>query len=289
MSRNLLTKLTLTFIILLPYSLFSQGANPLSPQQASKPYYFGPVVGYNAVSHSAGGDGLQVIDLQDVQGCPNFSEGNANGYYVGVAFEYLLGGAKNSTSSIITKLLYSTMPAFLEQQGQTLPASLNVQGEGTTEPTFTTINFENEIDYSVLSFEALYKLNIGGTPIGIVAGLAFDFTLNATESGKMTLIDPENGRFIEADLANDPATQDWSYQDPKTLLLDPADGSDFRNGNAAGFRAGLKVGVQYEFSFPGFLIVPHMFWNQGLTSLNTDGEAWRVSAFQIGTDVRFAF
>lgn len=284
MSRKLLITLLVPIILLTPSLLFSQ-ADPLNPEAQSKPYYFGPVVGYNAVSHSAGGDGLQVIELDNVAGCPNFSEGSANGYYVGVAFEYLLGGAKNSTSSIITKLLYSTMPAYLEVQGQSLPASLNIQGDGNTEPTFTTINFENEIDYSVLSFEALYKLNIAGTPIGVVAGMAFDFTMAATESGKMTLVEPENGRFIE----NEDLPADWSYQDPKTLLLDPADGADFRNGNAAGFRAGLKVGIQYEFNFTGFLIVPHMFWNQGLTSLNTGGEAWRVSAFQIGTDVRFAF
>lgn len=271
-------KLLLPVIILFSASLYAQ--NPLEPEQVSKPYYIGPVFGYNGVSHA--GD-REVIETTGSVPCPSFEDGSENGFYAGVAFEYLLGGAKNSTSSIIAKVLYSTMPAFVEKEGQELPANLSsAVDQGNTTPTQTLINFTNEISYSVLSVEALYKLNVAGTAFGVVAGVALDFTLEASETAQMELVSPENGRFIPSDDIPD----GWGYPDPKTLRFGPEGGQDIEG--AAGFRAGIKAGLQYEFNFTGFLIVPHIFYNYGLTDLVGD-DNWSVSVFQIGTDIRFAF
>ncbi|MDC1067622.1 hypothetical protein OAQ99_00530 [Candidatus Kapabacteria bacterium] len=286
MSKNILIKLLLPFLILaMSNYASSQIADPLNPGQVSKPIYIGPVIGYNAVSHAGT---QQVIQTQNNSiDCPNFEDGSENGFYVGVAFEYLLGGAKNSTSSIIAKLLYSTYPGFVEKEGDQLPTSFNgnVNQPAGQQVTQTLINFTREIDYSVISGEVLYKMNIAGTPIGAVAGLAFDFTMTATDVQQMKLASPSNAEFIKVPNQIEP---DWFYPDAKTLQFGQEGGEDI--AGAAGLRVGLKLGLQYEFSFPGFLIVPHMFYNYGLTSLvNEDQNEWRVSAFQIGTDVRFAF
>jgi len=53
-------------------------------------------------------------------------------------------------------------------------------------------------------------------------------------------------------------------------------------------RIGLKVGLQYEINIPGqFYLVPAVYYNLGLTNLSQE-EDWRVSALQIGLDIRRA-
>jgi hypothetical protein len=287
MSKNILMKLLLPILIFASQELFSQGgATPLDPMAKKSPIYIGPVVGYNAVSHGGERAVTQIAGIPTSANvpCPNFEEGSDNGFYVGVAFEYLLGGATNSTSSIIGKILYSTYPSFIEKEGDQLNTNITTGNDGGNQtPEITTINFTNTIDYSVFSAEVLYKLNLFGTPIGAVAGLAFDFTMTATESSEMRLVRPDNATFIVSD---DAIANGYEYADAnRTLRFGPEGGKDIEN--ATGFRLGLKLGLQYEFSLSGFLIVPHMFYNAGLTSLVTD-DAWRVSAFQIGTDIRIA-
>jgi hypothetical protein len=294
MTNNLLNKILIIFIIsAVTYTSKAQD-NPLLPTSQSSPFYIGPVVGYNLVQHQ--GEQMQVPDgPPDL--CQPYGDSGANGFYVGVAFEYLLGGAKNSTSSIIGKLLYSTYPSTFEENSSQLPASFNVEdGQNSGEPNIAqSLNrYSREVDYSVLSAEALYKLNIGGTPIGAVVGLAFDFTLNATDVQQMQVINPENAVLIRDQNAID---KGYTYLDGDRTL-------QFQDGDidgAAAFRLGLKLGLQYEINLKGFVLVPHIFYNFGITNLVDRQDIvpdsnpvvyndvlWRVSALQIGIDVRLA-
>ena len=53
------------------------------------------------------------------------------------------------------------------------------------------------------------------------------------------------------------------------------------------FRLGLKFGAQYEILAGSLLFVPAVYYNLGLTKVNT-GDNWTVSALQIGADLRFS-
>lgn len=290
MSKTLLYILFFGFLAYSSSEIQAQDLDdPLAPAQKGTPIYIGPVVGYNYAMHTID---RQVIGPPEqgqdagtsLQGCPSFADGSSNGFYAGVAVEYLIGGSKNSTSSIIAKLLYSTMPSYMEQGGAPLPTTLAGLGSDSQEPVETTVNFSNEVQYSVASLELLYKINIGGTPIGAVVGVANDLVMTSTETEKMTLLTPENGFLIPSPEAQN---QNYRYDNPDTPReLFFKEDSDIQDASA--FRFALKAGLQYEISFPGIIVVPHIFYNFGLTQVNPDND-WRVNALQIGVDVRFAW
>lgn len=267
--------------------MFSQGASPIDLGSEPEPIYIGPIAGYNRVMHSTNKPAIPLA-LDDVP-CPNFENGSANGFFVGASFEYILGKAANSNSSIIVRAMYNTFPSYFEQQGDNLPTTVNVlQPNGTYVPEerITSINYLNDVDYSTISMDVLYKFNFlpisGNLQLGAVAGPTVDFALTTAEINRMRLVSPDNARLIQADPALI-AQNGWSY---------PADGKtlQFNDGDIAGatsLRVGLKLGLQLEYSLEGVLIVPNVMYNLGLTNLSPDYD-WRVSALQFGVDVRFA-
>lgn len=274
----------LTFISILTYS--NAQDNPLAPAQESKPFYLGPIFGYNRVTHNTNKPSIPLA-LDDVP-CPNFENGAANGFFAGISFEYILGEAANSKQSIITRLMYSTMPSYFEQQGDDLPTTVGiVNADGSVTPTeaITSINYLNDITYNTIAFDILYKFNIvnaGKVGIGLVAGPTFDYAIQATEVNRLKLVSPDNAALIRNEEAA--AQRGWIYpeDDPQSLIFN--DG-DILNTNA--LRVGLKVGAQMEISFPKYVIVPNIMYNLGITELTPDFD-WRVSVLQIGVDVRFA-
>lgn len=245
--------------------------NPLAPQKEAIPFYFGPVVGYNRVLHSAE---LSSFGEQDFL-CPVFENGSANGYFFGISFEYLLGGAKNSTQSIIARLLYNSMPANFEVTGDEYPSNLINTDTGESEIVNSSTNHVNEVVYDMITFEAQYKLNLFDTEFGVIVGPTFDFAMTKDQNQLFQLVTPENARFEQE------AGATYS-DDGRTLIV-----KDGEIENSEAFRFGLKFGVQYEIILNnGMYVVPNFNYNFGVTNLSADDD-WRVSAMQFGVDIRF--
>lgn len=276
--------LILSIISFSGLELFGQLDSPIEPKKETTPFYIGPIAGYNRVLHSTNKPAIPLA-LDDVP-CPNFENGSANGFFVGISVEYLLGGAKNSDVSIIGRAMYNTFPSYFEQQGDNLPTTVNVrQQDGSLQPEqrITSINYLNDIDYSAISLDLLVKYNF--VPLtqtiqfGVVAGPTFDFALTTGEINRMQLVSPDNASLVVSPQAS---ANGWSYPDPRTLQFNDGEIPD-----AQAFRAGLKIGAQLEINQSGFLIVPNLMYNLALTNLSPDFD-WRVSALQIGVDLRFA-
>lgn len=267
-------------------SSYSQLDTPLEPAKEGKPFYFGPIFGYNRVMHNTNKPAV-TIDDPNAPKCPNFENGSANGFFAGVSFEYLLGEATNSNSSIIARLMYNTFPSYFEQQGDDLPTTVGiVQSDGSVVPTetITSINYLNDITYEAISLDLLFKFNFinsGKVGVGVVAGPTFDYTLTATELSRMRLVQPDNAQLIR----NTKLEQDFGYTySPDMKELKFNDGDIL---NSSSLRMGLKIGAQVEFNFEKFIVVPNIMYNLALTQLSSEHD-WRVNALQIGVDVRFA-
>lgn len=252
-------------------------ADPLNPEVTEEAIYIGPVAGVNIVNHSTE---LQVIqgaadDLQDANGnplCPVFTDGGNTGFFVGISGEFVIGKAATSNQGIIGRVLYSTMPASFEVESPSYP----VRGSSTTGnyDQSTAIN-RMELTYDLITIEAQYKYNLF-EGFGIIAGPSVDLVMTAEETRTMELTN-KNYQF-EGYTLGDP-----NFVDAQTRNLKPGDPAI---EDASGVRVALKFGAQYEISLPGYIVVPNINYNFGVTNLNdTD---WSVSALQLGVDVRFA-
>lgn len=275
---NGLQKFILTVIVLVVASTIPTYAqdNPLAPQKATIPFYFGPVVGYNRVLHSA-----DLSTFNEEIACPVFQNGSANGYFFGLSFEYLLGGAKNSTQSIIARVLYNSMPASFEVEGDRFPSKAARNNLPDT-TVFSSTKHVNEVTYDMISFDVQYKLNLFGTEFGVIVGPTFDMALTRTQDQTLQLIEPDYAIFIGS-LPGQPVLPGITYRDGGRTLV--AKEGEIPNSNP--LRVGIKFGAQYEIILNnGFYIVPNFNYNFGVTNLSADDD-WRVSAIQLGIDIRF--
>lgn len=260
------------------YNAFAQ-SDVLMPEEEPTTIYIGPVFGFNKSMHS--------VDLKthDQNICPVFSNGNANGFYGGLSFEYLMGNVKEgkSNSSIIFKALYSTLPASFEQTGDIFD-SRRIGTTAADDKIITTATLWTcDVAYNVVALEALYKFRpFLGSGFGVVAGPSFDFAMTKTKTQKYKLVAPTPNNVQFTDQPKDGPIKFLRYEDNRRTIV-------FEDGdiaNASAFRLGLLAGVQYEVPFKKLFIVPHADFNLGITNLSSD-EDWRVNAFQIGVDIRF--
>ncbi len=263
--------------------VFGQSAkdNPIMPVYEEVPIYIGPVFGYNRSIHS--------VDLAsfDEAICPRFQDGNDNGFYVGFSFEHHLGkDATLSTSSFIFRVLYSTMPAFMETSEEPIPSLITIV-DGNGDPIGEDIiesatRHTQQIDYSVVSAEVCYKINpIPGMGLGFTIGPTFDFALTKTQDQRYELLTPKEAQFRRNQEAIDQLGYQYVNNDQTIIIKE----GDIPNSNA--FRLGIKAGVQYEILFGTLVIVPAMYYNYGVTNLSSQ-ESWRVNALQVGIDLRWA-
>lgn len=276
MRKQILSFLVVVIIATSYSGLKAQDISPLTPVYERPPIFIGPVFGFNRSMHT-----VELQTFADDLQCPTFQNGNQNGFFLGLSYEYHIGEAQTSTSSIIARVLYNTMPASITEVGDNVPHIVyETDGNGNviSETTVNTSTEHNqEIDYQMITGEVMYKINpIPGIPLGFTAGPTFDFTLTSTWTQEYRLVEPNNVAFLPE--------EGVEYKDNnRTAVIKDGDIDD-----ANGFRVGIKAGVQYEILMPGnFYIVPAAFYNFGLTDLST-AQDWRVSAFQIGVDVRFA-
>lgn len=254
--------------------------NPLNPVLKAQPIYVGPVLGYNRTYHS-----VDLATYNSTVPCPIFTNGDNNGYFVGGSIEYLLGNVKDSKSSIIGRVLYNTFPAsFSKESGEASTGgfpSLDQNGN----PVYSDVLHTNEVNYSTITIEAMYKFNFLDR-LGVVVGPSIDVVaLTKTQEQKMSLVKPANASFK---MNTDDKTIRYTdfvsgNSNPRGIIL-----KEGEIPNSSSFRLGLKAGIQYEILTKGNLyIVPSLAYNLGLTSLSGD-QSWTVSALQLGVDIRFA-
>jgi len=264
--------LMLTFIV----DVFAQGdATPLGPEELGSKIYLGPVFGYNSVSHAT----QKLATFAGDAKCPYFEGGTGQGFYVGLTYEHHLGKKiEESTSSIIGRIIYSMYPGSMKQQGDKFPSLI----PDLVDPTgwsFTTTETEHTVDitYNVLSLEVMYKQNISvDIPLGVTAGPTFEYPIQKTILQQYNILRPDNVQFAKSDK--------YKYENnDRTVIV--KDG-DIDNANA--LRIGIKFGVQYEIIIgEGYYIVPALYYNWSLLNVKSD-EDYRINAFQVGVDIRFA-
>lgn len=245
-------------------------ANPLEPNKARPRIYVGPVAGYNRSLHSSG--------FQSVSGdvlCPDFTSGTANGYYLGVSAEYMLGKPSESKSSIIARVVYNYMPAYYEKPGDRLPSIDQTNGS----IVYSTVRHVAEIKYSTIDLEAIYKLNLFNSNFGVVIGPTIGVPVAVSRQQRMELIEPLNAQF-------DPSL----YPDNKFKYINNNRGIITAEDNIpdkSGIRLAIKAGVQYEMPIGKLLLVPCMYYNFGITEVSASNNL-RINAIQAGVDLRFA-
>lgn len=281
MKKGLLLKAIFTAFLLTSVSLFAQDVdydlNPLNVKKEPLKLYVGPVVGFNSVSHNLEYQSFSVNET-DKQYCPKFNSGSASGYFFGISMEYLLGDVKNSTSSIIGRVLYNVMPGNMTVANTVLPVRNKVDGSVVDYQT------ENELkaDYSAITAELMYKFNFDFlTGFGIAVGPTFDFAMASTREQRLNILQPDNVQFVQADLEASGYSVVRYENDMRTIVVYD---DDIPGGSS--FRMGLKVGAQYELSMKGLYVVPGIFYNYGITKLSSDTD-WRVHTLQMQVDVRF--
>jgi hypothetical protein len=244
-------------------------ANPLMPAKARPRIFIGPVGGYNSSLHSSG--------FQSVAGdvlCPDFEQGSANGYYFGFSGEYLLGKPQDSKSSIIARIVYNYMPAFYQVAGDRLP-SINPATNGVVE---SEVQHVASIEYGLVDFEVVYKLNLFNSNFGIVVGPSVGMPIKATIEQRMELIEPLNAVF-------DPTLAPNAVYTNNGRTIITKENGDIED--KAALRVAIKAGVQYEIPIGRLLLVPCMYYNFGVTEVSPANNL-RVNALQIGADLRFA-
>jgi hypothetical protein len=277
----------LALIFVSPNVSFSQEgqgeiSDPLTPAQKRTKYYLGPVAGYNRSLHS-----VELASFVDDPLCPFFSNGFANGYYAGISFEYPLGNPKDSRSSIIARVVYNTLGASFEKEGDLYPSLVddpNNPGKFTT--VLSKTRHSIDIKYNAVTFEAAYKFNLIGT-FGLTVGPCFDFAIKKNMEQLYQIVEPLNVQFQRSP---DAVAKGYVYRDnDRTIVVFPnntqADGTI---PGASSLRVGIKFGVQYEILLGRMYIVPVAYYNWGLTKLTPNFNGWYVNAIQMGVDVRFS-
>lgn len=278
----------LTLAILL--SLFSVDSfaqeleDPLTPFQETRPIFIGPVFGYNRSMHSVS---LKTFaEGQNEAPCPVFENGQSNGFYAGFTYEHILGeDYKNANSSIIVRVMYQTMPSYLEVGGDEYPSLLTyVDGQGNVvkeELVNSSTLWTSEVKYDMVTAEAVYKINpFEGNNLGFTIGPTFDYALTKNLSNRMKLITPRNAQFTRPDNWQERGLQ-YENNDRTIIFYDD------EVPESSAFRFGLKAGIQYEILFGRVYVVPGIQYNFGITNLSSK-QSWRVSPLQVGFDVRFS-
>jgi hypothetical protein len=278
----------LAMLFLLTMSIFAQqeeeGPTPLGPGKGSAAIYLGPVAGFNRAIHSA-----NLASFADDPLCPFFTNGSSNGFFIGAFYEQILGGI-TSKHSLVGRVVFSTMPASFEKEGDTYP-SLVDDGKGGYTTILSSTRHTLDLTYSLLTVEVMYKFNVAYGLV-LTAGPSFDFVLKSHLLQKMELVEPSNVKFKRVSDSLMQAKHIIRYENNDRTIVtwdgEPARPTE-QNPNVKSnpVRFALKFGVQYEIITGTKIdIIPGIFYNLGVTNVN-NVESWKVSSIQAGVDIRF--
>lgn len=284
----------LGFFLLAQSMGFSQGTqatsddlmdDPLKISRQTAAIYLGPVFGYNKAMHSA-----ELATFDHAQPCPVFEDGSQSGFHVGFFYEQFVGGL-GSQHSIVARVLYNTFPATFTQVGDNQVSKLGRKlPNGTIEyvDVPSSIMNENRVSYNCLSLDLMYKFrvlditNVGG--LVLTVGPTFDYVMKKSNTQEVYILTPDNVQFASTDEELTQRGKGWRYADDSHRKIIVFDGDI---PDAKSMRFGLKAGVQLEVKIPGaFDIIPGAFYNLGFTDVSN--QDWKLSAFQISCDIRFA-
>ncbi|MCS6965528.1 MAG: hypothetical protein NZ473_01995 [Candidatus Kapabacteria bacterium] len=273
-------------ISLTPLFLWAQlEPSPLAPEIVPPRIFIGPATGYNRSFHTA-----NIASFATQTECPVFERGSANGFFLGVTAEYILGDPKTSRSSVIMRITFDNLPTNFELAGDNYPSRLTatIDGRDTQVVVSTSTQHVAEVSYYTLNAELLYRLDIGGLPVGIVVGPTFGFPIKGTFQQRYELTSPDfveiAGRRYIPVFARDTADPTLRYtNNDRTIIVRDGDIEE-----RSGFRLGVKAGLQYELTFGRWRLIPGIYYNFGVTKV-TSRENWRVNALQMGVDFRTAF
>jgi hypothetical protein len=281
MKRSIIIVLGLLLISIT--GIFAQNeGSPIDLIYEKDPVFLGITVGYNRVMHAV------TLPSFDKEGdlCPKFENGSDNGFWAGITYEHFFGDLSNSRQSLIFRALYSTYPSYLEVGGEEYPTQIRYYDENgnlvSQKIEYSSTMNTQTIKYDVVSFEVSYKIKpIEGINLGITVTPTFDYALTKTYDQRFELIEPQNAQFeVNQELVDDGTILGYTNND-RTIIVNQGD-----IPTSTAFRLGLKAGIQYEINIPGgFYIVPALYYNFGITNLTSDND-WRVSALQIGIDIR---
>ena len=160
----------------------------------------------------------------------------------------------------------------------------------------SSVNHVTVVKYSLLNMEVMYRFNLPGTMLGLTAGPQFGIPMGGTLEQRFELaFDPANPvQFVAPTLPGSLQLSDNSIAGKNGYKPEYADDTKTSIRLYSGdiidkspFRLGLKFGAQYEILAGSLLFVPAVYYNLGLTKVNT-GDNWTVSALQIGADLRFS-
>lgn len=259
--------------------------SPLAPEVVPPRVFIGPAAGYDRSFHTA-----NIASFATQAECPVFERGSANGFFVGVTAEYILGDPRSSRSSVILRLLFDNLPTTFEVTGDNYPSRLSVtlDGRDTQIVINTSTRHVAQVSYYILNAELLYRLDIGQLPVGVVVGPTFGFPIKGTFQQRYELTSPDyveiGGRRYIPVFVRDESDPTLRYtNNDRTIIV--------RNGDIeerTGFRLGIKAGLQYELTLGRWRVLPGIFYNFGVTKV-TSRENWRVNALQMGVDFRTAF
>jgi hypothetical protein len=262
------------FLISCGTGVDTQDQTVLGTKKKRPVFYIGPTVGYNKSFHS-----VEMKSFVNDNKCPSFSNGNDNGFYVGANLLFPFQ-AKDSRHSINVKFLYSSLPSYFEVKTNDEYDANIVDDQGNQIPNLKTSTTNSlKIKYQVFSTELLYGfMPMPNMLLRIVAGPTIDFAISKKMAQKYELNGDSRARF-KRDL-NHP---EYVYSNGDRLIT-IFDG-DIKD--ASSLRFGFKFGGEIDIpAGKGVTVVPHAFYNLGLTKL-VSGEDWRVNALQVGLDVRF--
>lgn len=229
-------------------------ANPLEPSMAPSRWYRGLLYNVTLAMHTR--TGTTGFDALAANGTAT-----GIGWSVALSSEYLLGDVRKAVSSIIFNIGYAFLPGTLSR---TVETSLHTTSEAGTAPA----TYEQDIRFSTLKAEVLYKHPIGRTRLAIAAGPSFGVTLSGTQTERLTLLDGVT-RFSD---------------NGEGLLYENDNRTVTKSGDIPGLRSfmlSLKGGVMYEWRLGRILFVPHIFFEYPLTPLSGKG-LWKVSSVQFG-------
>lgn len=257
------------------------GVSPIDPDVETSVIYLGPLGGFNSSQHTAD---LPSFADQNAP-CPHFKTSNSTGFFGGVFLEIPFAKV-NSRHVIQLRLVYSTLPADFTETGDKYPSLVedpSIKGGYGVINSITQHSLK--VDYNMFSAEILYRFNAWNN-LALAVGPSFDFPIKKTLVQKYTLLEPDNVQFKQPD--------GWEKQGLKyennnrTIIVPTRLDADGNIKDAAGFRMGLKIGLQYEIiTKTGVDFIPGIFYNLGVTKLTSNVD-WRAHAIQLGCDVRFS-
>jgi hypothetical protein len=99
--------------------------SPLAPEVVPPRIFIGPAAGYNRSFHTA-----NIASFATQTECPVFERGSANGFFLGVTAEYILGDPRTSRSSVIMRIMFNNLPTSFEVAGDNYPSRLTATIDG---------------------------------------------------------------------------------------------------------------------------------------------------------------